>query len=332
MRDRSDTVRVPRSFRASDVDSARALCAAFFYDVTLEPIGPADDFGLAADVVRLGPVTLGDLRFGSDVTIATGDLHAYQISLPVVGEIESEHRGTRTTATPDRAAVYQPLGPARAARWPAESRVLCVKVDEEAVEAEASALLGRPVEGPLSLASSLEGASGPGLTWVRMVRLLRREFDNPGSLLFEPMMAERYWRGLIGGLLLSVDHQYASELLAPARPALPRIVRRAIEVIEDDPARPLTTAGLAAAAGVSVRSLQEGFRQHVGLTPMAYLRRVRLEHAHAELGDPRDGHRSVAAVAHRWGFGHLGRFAAAYRQRYGVSPSDTLRDYSPGSP
>jgi transcriptional regulator GlxA family with amidase domain len=80
-----------------------------------------------------------------------------------------------------------------------------------------------------------------------------------------------------------------------------------------------------------VRSLQEGFRQHVGVSPMAYLRRVRLEHAHAELSEPRDGQRSVAAVAHRWGFGHLGRFAAAYRERYGVSPSDTLRGYS-GSP
>ena len=331
MGDRSDTVRVPRSFRVSDVDGARALCAEFFYDVALEPIGPADGFGLAADVVRLGPVTLGDLRFASEVTIATGDLHAYHISLPVTGELESEHRGARTTATPRRAAVYQPLGPARAALWRAECRTLCLKLDQAAVEAEASAMLGRPVRGPLRLAPSLEATSGPGLSWARMVRLLRREFDNPGSLLFEPTFVERYLRGLIGGLLLSVDHQYTSELLAPARPARPRTVRRAVEVIEADPAQPLTTAGLAAAAGISVRSLQEGFRQHVGVSPMAYLRRVRLEHAHAELSEPRDGQRSVAAVAHRWGFGHLGRFAAAYRERYGVSPSDTLRGYS-GSP
>ena len=84
----------------------------------------------------------------------------------------------------------------------------------------------RSLDGPLRLASSLEGTSGPGLTWMRMVRLLRREFDNPGSLLFDPMVVERYWRGLIGGLLLSVDHQYASELLAPARPARPEMMKR----------------------------------------------------------------------------------------------------------
>jgi AraC-like DNA-binding protein len=31
-------------------------------------------------------------------------------------------------------------------------------------------------------------------------------------------------------------------------------------------------------------------------------------------------------VAMRWGFTHLGRFAGAYRDRYGVTPSQTLRD------
>ena len=252
------------------------MCAEFFYDVDLEPIGPADGFGLAADVVRVGPVTIGDLRFGSKVTIATGDLHAYHVTLPVTGELESEHRGARTTATPRRAAVYQPVGPARAALWGAEGRTLCLKLDQAAVEAEASAMLGRPVRGPLRLAPSFDTTSGPGLSWARMVRLLRREFDNPGSLLFEPTFVERYRHGLVGGLLLSVDHQYSSELLAPARPARPRTVRRAVEVIEADPAQPLTTAGLAAVAGVSVRSLQEGFRRHVGMSPMAYLRRVRL--------------------------------------------------------
>jgi AraC-like DNA-binding protein len=34
---------------------------------------------------------------------------------------------------------------------------------------------------------------------------------------------------------------------------------------------------------------------------------------------------TVAAVAHRWGFAHLGRFASAYRCRFGEPPSDTLR-------
>jgi hypothetical protein len=72
----------------------------------------------------------------------------------------------------------------------------------------------------------------------------------------------------------------------------------------------------------------DGFRRYVGMAPMTYLRHLRLARVHEELrlGDPRSV--TVAEVASRWGFGHLGRFAAAYRAKYGVAPSVTLR--SPG--
>ena len=57
---------------------------------------------------------------------------------------------------------------------------------------------------------------------------------------------------------------------------------------------------------------------------MAYLRSVRLDSVRGELQAPGPG-TTVAAVAHRWGFAHLGRFTAYYRRRYGESPSQTLR-------
>ena len=55
------------------------------------------------------------------------------------------------------------------------------------------------------------------------------------------------------------------------------------------------------------------------------LRQVRLARARNELihGDP--DVLTVSAVAVRWGFGHLGRFGAAYHVRYGEPPSRTLR-------
>ncbi|WP_363094775.1 helix-turn-helix domain-containing protein, partial [Pseudonocardia sp. 73-21] len=42
-----------------------------------------------------------------------------------------------------------------------------------------------------------------------------------------------------------------------------------------------------------------------------------------QVADP--ARRSVADIASHWGFTHLGRFAAAYRERYGCVPSETLR-------
>jgi transcriptional regulator GlxA family with amidase domain len=105
----------------------------------------------------------------------------------------------------------------------------------------------------------------------------------------------------------------------------PRVIRRVIDAIEDEPDRPFSVADLAAIAGVSVRSLQEGFRRYVGCSPMAYLQSVRLTRAHDALQREDPARITVAAVAHRAGFTHLGRFATAYRARFGATPSETLR-------
>jgi AraC-like DNA-binding protein len=60
------------------------------------------------------------------------------------------------------------------------------------------------------------------------------------------------------------------------------------------------------------------------MSPTQFLRQVRLRHVHRELlsADPST---TVAEAAARWGFLHQGRFAAQYRERYGVQPGDTLR-------
>ncbi|MFC7655264.1 helix-turn-helix transcriptional regulator [Pseudonocardia benzenivorans] len=83
---------------------------------------------------------------------------------------------------------------------------------------------------------------------------------------------------------------------------------------------------LARQVGISVRALQEGFKEYVGVPPMTYLREVRLTRAHDELRDAEPGAVAVAEVASRWGFTHLGRFGVAYRRKFGVAPSRTMRD------
>lgn len=100
-------------------------------------------------------------------------------------------------------------------------------------------------------------------------------------------------------------------------------VRRAQAFIEGRAGDDLTVADIAAAAGVTPRSLQYAFQQHLGCTPLAYLRRVRLDLVHRSL---RTG--SVASVADAsvaLGFFNPGRFAAEYRRTYGENPRDTLR-------
>ena len=81
---------------------------------------------------------------------------------------------------------------------------------------------------------------------------------------------------------------------------------------------------LAEEAGVSERTLQYAFRDHAGMTPKAYIMAERLNRVRREL--QRAGNRQrIGDIALRWGFWHMGQFAADYRAQFGELPSETVR-------
>ncbi len=84
-----------------------------------------------------------------------------------------------------------------------------------------------------------------------------------------------------------------------------------------------STAELAAFAGVSPRVLQMNFLKHFNMTPTHYVGGLRLDAARAELMDPANT-KTVSEIAMALNFFHLGRFASAYRRKFGESPSETL--------
>ncbi|MGN7192337.1 MULTISPECIES: helix-turn-helix domain-containing protein [unclassified Curtobacterium] len=101
-------------------------------------------------------------------------------------------------------------------------------------------------------------------------------------------------------------------------------LRDAIRYIETHAADRPAVPEIAAACGLSQRGLQDVFARTLGTTPNRFLRDHRLDGVRRELlhGGTEDG---VTPVARRWGFTNPGRFAAAYRERFGEDPAATLR-------
>ena len=89
----------------------------------------------------------------------------------------------------------------------------------------------------------------------------------------------------------------------------------------------ITMGRLCTATGVSARSLQLAFQRRHGMSPMRYLFERRLAAAHRRIVGG-DGREDVTGIATGLGFTHLGRFAVAYREAYGESPSQTLRRHA----
>jgi transcriptional regulator GlxA family with amidase domain len=107
--------------------------------------------------------------------------------------------------------------------------------------------------------------------------------------------------------------------------AQPPLLRRAVAFIHDNAQSDIGLGDIAAAVGVTPRSVQYMFRRHLGTTPLEYLRRLRLDRAHRDLQAADPAVDTVTAIAGRWGFTHAGRFSIAYKQAFGTEPSRTLR-------
>ncbi|GIE94702.1 AraC family transcriptional regulator [Paractinoplanes rishiriensis] len=316
------------ALRTTDVDEARAFCRELFYGpLHMNPVGDRSGFAFSGDVVTLGPITVGEISYGADVHLSIADLEvAYHVLAPLAGALRSRHRGATVIADQTRAAVYRPVGDIDL-EWPGDCRLLSVKVDRAALERELDAALDQQIVTPLLLGASFDLVEGPGRTWAALVRLLHSELCSTGGLAGQPRMAARWRDMVISGLALTVEHPYGEEEPAGLQgPRRPRTVKRTLDAMHAEPWRPFTAGELAGIAGVGVRVLQEAFRQHVGMPPLAYLRRLRLDGVHAELSRSDPWQVNVSDVAYRWGFTHLGRFAGAYRQRFGVPPSQTLRE------
>ncbi|WP_306207305.1 AraC family transcriptional regulator [Actinoplanes sp. RD1] len=310
-----------------DLDEARSIIARHFYTNVVDTLSGRREWRARFGIAPAGSVTLGDLSFGTDIRMRFGDLGAYHVDVPLAGAVTwRQGTGPARTATTGCAAVFQPVGDTVLDRWSGDCRLLAVKIDREALEKHLAVLLDAPVPGPIRLGPALDLSGAAGASWLSLLRLVAAESSRSGGLLRHPVLGARLRENLMTGLLLAADHPY-QEVLHRPQPVLaaPRTVRGVVEVMRADPSRPYTVVELARIAGVSPRALQLGFRRHLGMPPMTYLRDLRLGLVHEQLIKADPARTTVAEIAYRAGFTHSSRFAAAYRRRYDVFPSETLR-------
>jgi len=148
------------------------------------------------------------------------------------------------------------------------------------------------------------------------------------QVLTEDDMA-RLNRGMISILskgLFSTEEtlQHIETMLAHRRKTVlevQRLVHKAMALIHTRYMDTLTRGEIAAHVGLSERHLTRCFQQEVGVTPMTYLNRYRIQQAKALLDA---GDMGITEVAMAVGFSSGGYFTRVFRQEIGVSPREYL--------
>jgi AraC-like DNA-binding protein len=288
-----------------------------YYPHTMRPISAGFARDSSVEIVDFGSCRVTHMALGATVALKSDHPGGYAINIPISGRIETKIGGTCVESSPGEATVCPPDTPTLIPAWAPECQLLGFRVERRFLDREFERVLARR---PRTLLPHADLRSEDGRLWMSM---LRSSFEQArcsrAEMLNDARLTAQIGSMLVTGLLLATTPDERNNHVGTR----PRVVRRVIDAIQEDPARLWTPSDMAELAGVGVRRLQQAFREYVGQTPFQYLHDVRLARAHHDLVNANDD-TSVTEVAMRWSLNHTGRFAADYRQRYGRAPSETL--------
>lgn len=309
------------SYSTRDPEKGIAAMAQLYRGLGLR--APTDgSFEFSVSAASAGPLLAHRFRLGTTASSGTGDVSGtFTVTHVLTGRLTVDSGQDRITT---RLPFLLPQG-VYGGRWEGMLELGSVVLDAEAVQEHARGLLGQE---SLQLAFTGWTPQSPALTryWLAEVRHLHQDVLPNTEAMEHPLVRGTAFRSLATALLHCFPNTFLTQSPPPgsARVA-PARLRRATAFVDEHLDEDIGLAGIARAAGMSPRGLQVAFRRELGTTPIAYLRDARLEAAHRDLreADPAAG-ATVAGIAARWGFPHTGRFAAAYRRRFGQSPGTTL--------
>lgn len=310
------------AFRTRDVDRARAEVGRLFCPHRLEPTD-GNQVQLTLSSHRIRDIGLIHLDYGTAVSIDPGCLDTfYLVQLPLRGAARVRYGQESIVSTSSVASVLSPH--ARVAmEWGAGNPQSIVYLSRATVELHAERMLGHRLRGPLEFATGMHMASAAVCAWHRSIEYARNELEQDSPFLADERFGARLEEMIVQHLLVAQPHTYSEAMDRVSAPGS-RAVRHAVEILRKHHREALTVSDVAEAVGVSVRSLQEGFRRELDTTPTQYLRRCRLLAARDALAEADPVRDTVTRVALAHGFQHLGRFATDYRRQFGESPSATL--------
>jgi AraC-like DNA-binding protein len=248
--------------------------------------------------------------------------------LAVFGEVEHRIGAEMVPVRPGCAFVQSPLQPVEV-KTPERFDLFFLKVEAAHVLRELETLLQRKVTAPLIFSPRFHLGSEAGLRFRRILLTLSTRLNQeskapPTSTQETTGHSVQELENDLVTLLLEAQYHNYSRLLARHRDAGTWQLRAAEEYIRANAHLSLSLGDICSAVGVNSRTLQHSFQRKRSVSPMQFLRQLRLESVRTELLQPHPA-TTVTTAASRWGFLHFGRFAAEYHAKFGEKPSATLQ-------
>ena len=308
---------------AHDLDTAHQILSRMYGAMRLEAPGARPG------CMRIASASLGGVRFDQGSFRMAFEVDAAPMGIYAFGQLTSgrirhgSDGSVRSYLPGDVFLVVQPDHPFTAAVDDTTTGV-CV-VDPGLVDEVAESVPAR-VQRPVLFTDYKAVSARATERWKSTYAYVHNEARTSSAGVTHPLVAGNAARLLVATALATFPNTALTDpTIEDRHDAHPVTLRRAIAFMEANADCDISVADIARSTHVTTRAIQLAFRRHLETTPSAYLRRIRLQHAHDQLRDAVPGSTTVTAVAAQWGFLNASQFAAYYRTAFAELPSRTLQ-------
>ncbi|MBS0367855.1 MAG: AraC family transcriptional regulator [Proteobacteria bacterium] len=311
-------------FQTQSVEEARQWGVRTFCESRLRKLDGLRPINARLHYRKVRDVGFGRITYGGAVDIDPGCFDSFYLAqVPLSGREVIDVGGQTVCSSGKAGSVINATSPS-VIHHEVNTEKLVVRIEREVLERSCIQHLGRALRQPIEFLPSMMLDGVAGSRWTGLLRWIYESLALDEQCFDSPIMAAQVEQAVIATLLTCQPHNYTEELTGEERSIAPAFVKRIERYIEDNADQPITIVDLAEHAGVSSRSIFNGFRRFRNTSPMLYLKEVRMRRVNEELKRLSPSDTTVTAVAYHWGFTHLGHFTTDYKRRFGESPSQTL--------
>ncbi|HRH75490.1 MAG TPA: AraC family transcriptional regulator, partial [Zoogloea sp.] len=295
-------------FQTQDVEEARQWGVRAFCENRLKKVDGLRPINARMHLRKVRGVGFGRITYGGAVDIDPGCLDSfYLVQVPLSGREVIDTSGQTVCSAGKVGSVINATG-ASLIRHEANTEKLVIRIEREVLERNCIQHLGHALRHPIGFLPSMTLDGVAGSRWTGLLRWIYESLALDDQCFDSPIMSAQVEQTVIATLLSAQPHNYSEELNGEERSIAPAFVKRIERYIEDHADQPITIVDLAEHAGVSSRSIFNGFRRFRNTSPMLYLKEVRMRRVNEELKRLRPAETTVTTVAYHWGFTHLGHF------------------------
>ena len=286
---------------------------------------PAQPIGAHFNGLNIGPMSLAYLSFSETVSIEPEpNDRDFLLQVTINGNSTSINGNKKIITQHNDIAMIDPSLTTVITFSPGCSH-FALRLDRETLEKTLENTIRTTLKEPVKFDFLFEGNQQNRQACIETMRYLCRFYGTPNPLFENNNQLHTAQAEMIALTLInSLNHNYSEHVHNEKYLASPRHVRQACELIESKIHESISITHLCNETDVSARTLQNGFKKYLGLSPSEYIRERRLEHIHKTLQNA-DKNTNVSRIMWEYGISNPGLWANFYYKKYGCYPSETFK-------